>query len=58
MPELTSGLSTFMDDNSSTSISIQESILVQSMKAIIGTDAARIKSLLLNAAVFGEDQRQ
>jgi hypothetical protein len=37
--------------------SLQDSIIIASVKSIIGKDADQIKSLLLNAAIFGEDQR-
>ena len=37
--------------------SLQDSIIIASVKSIVGKDAEQIKSVLVNAAVFGEDQR-
>ena len=37
--------------------SLQDSIIIASVKSIVDKDSEQIKSLLVNAAVFGEDQR-
>ena len=37
--------------------SLQDSIIIASVNSIVGKDSEQMKSLLVNAAVFGEDQR-
>jgi hypothetical protein len=43
--------------NSAEGNSLQDSIIIASVNSIVGKDSGQIKSLLVNAAVFGEDQR-
>ena len=55
LPDMRAGNSWQSDNAEGTSL--QDSIIIASVKSIVGKDAKQTTSLLVNAAVFGEDQR-
>ena len=55
LPALRSDLAKFTGDASNDSV--QDSIIVASLRSITGKDAQCVKDLLKSSAVFGEDQK-
>ena len=46
-----------MNDADDSTLSVQDQIIVVSLKSITGKDAEDVKDLFMNASIYAEDQR-